>query len=360
MKSRVLLLAFLLLAASGSAADYETAQPGYHFEFPHDFFSHPAYQTEWWYYTGNVRASDGRRFGFELTFFREGVSQKPKTSMWSVQELYMAHLAVTDIDGRHYDHAERINRAGPGIAGVDAAQGLIWNGNWQVHMDGSQEQLRAVADGFAIDLNLRAETPVVIQGQSGISRKAAGAGHASHYFSIPRLQVAGTIEAQGKEYPASGSAWMDHEFFTGSLASDESGWDWMGLQLNDGTELMLYRMRLRDGSADPCSSGSFVDAQGHSTFLSAGDFRMTPEGDAWTSPETGARYPLRWHVSIPARGLDLQVTTPLPEQEMTSRFGPSYWEGAVDMKGKAGDHAVQGAGYLEMTGYAAGNRNVLP
>jgi len=355
------LFLLLLLAVGGNAADYQLALPGYHFQFPRDDFSHPSYQTEWWYYTGNLTSSRGQRFGFELTFFRQGVSRQPSASPWYVHDLYMAHFALSDLSGGHYYHAERINRAGPEIAGIDAAQQLVWNGNWEAHLGQRTEQLRAVADNFAVDLSLTSATPVVIQGRDGISLKSAGAGHASHYFSLPRLLTSGTIQLRSETYQVTGTSWMDHEFFTGSMASDESGWDWVGLQFDNHTELMLYRMRHKDGTVDPFSSGSFVDAAGRSTFLTAGDFSMTPDGDFWISPQTHGRYPLRWQIAIPKLGLQFTLTTPLPDQELTSRFGPSYWEGAVNITGQ--QHSVlhsapvHGVGYLEMTGYAPGRAN---
>lgn len=362
MRSRrrfTLILLLLLLTAAGNAADYQLALPGYHFQFPRDDFSHPNYQTEWWYYTGNLTSSNGHRFGFELTFFRQGVSRQPDVSPWYVHDLYMAHFALSDLSGGHYDHAERINRAGPGIAGIDATQALVWNGNWQAHLGLQKQQLRAVTESFGIDLSLTPATPVVIQGRDGVSQKAAGAGHASHYFSLPRLLTSGSIQLNGSTYTVTGASWMDHEFFTGSMAPDESGWDWVGLQFDNHTELMLYRMRHKDGTVDPFSSGSYVDAAGRSTVLSSGDFSMTPAGDFWTSPQTKGRYPLRWQISIPKLGLQFTLTTPLPAQELTSRFGPSYWEGAVNIagqqNGKPNATPIQGTGYLEMTGYAPGS-----
>jgi predicted secreted hydrolase len=351
-------LLLLLVAAAGGASDYETALPGYHFQFPRDDFSHPNYQTEWWYYTGNLTSSNGHRFGFELTFFRQGVSRQADASPWYVHDLYMAHFALSDLSGSHYYHAERINRAGPGIAGIDAAQQLVWNGNWRAHLGQSSQQLRAVTESFAVDLSLTSATPVIIQGRDGLSQKAAGVGHASHYFSLPRLLTSGSIQLDGATYHVAGTSWMDHEFFTGSMAPDESGWDWVGLQFDNHTELMLYRMRHKDGSVDPFSSGSFVDAVGRSTFLTAGDFSMIPAGDLWTSPQTYGRYPLRWQISIPKLGLQFTLTTPLPSQELTSRFGPSYWEGAVSIAGRQSSAPnptpLHGTGYLEMTGYAPG------
>ena len=347
MKNRWGSLLALLLVVSVWAADYKVALPGYEYQFPRDHFDHPDYQTEWWYYTGNLKSHDGHRFGFELTFFRQGIARDADASPWHIHDLHMAHLALSDLAGRHFYHAERINRAGPGIAGVNQHTGMIWNGNWHAHLEDDRQQLLGIGQEFGINLSLTTNKPPVIHGRNGISQKAEGVGHASHYISFTRLLASGSIELGGTTYQVKGTSWMDHEFFSESMGPSESGWDWLGLQLDNNTEVMLYRLRHQDGSVDPYSSGTFVDARGQSFFLSVKDFTMTPTGETWTSPLSKGTYPLRWHVSIPGQGLELDVATPLDSQELTSTIGPSYWEGAVDVTGSA-----HGVGYLEMTGYA--------
>ncbi len=354
---RSCVLLVLISFLDGRAEDYKQALPGYHYEFPRDHFDHPEYQTEWWYYTGNVRSADGRRFGFELTFFRQGVARDatardPNQSTWRIHDVFMAHFALSDLGGHQFYHDERIHRAGPGIAGVDDKTGMIWNGNWQVQLGNSRQVLHGVDEKFAIDLELAPAKAPVIQGRDGVSRKAAGPGHASHYISFTRLVTSGTIQCEGNTYRVEGSSWMDHEFFTGMDAT-ESGWDWVSLQFDDRSEVMLYRMRHKDGSVDPYSSGSYVDAQGRCTFLSSNDFTMAPGSESWTSPRTKGVYPIRWHVTIPTLGIDAKISTPLPNQEMAG-LGPSYWEGAIDVEGKRGTTELRGVGYLEMTGYAGG------
>jgi len=334
------------------AADYRQALPGYHYEFPRDHFNHPGYRTEWWYYTGNLQSADGRRFGFELTFFRQAVARDASDSPWHIQDLYMAHLALSDLSGHRFYHNERINRAGPGIAGTDERAGLIWNGNWQVQIAAENQALHAVNEQFAIRLDLASSKAPVIHGRDGISRKAAGAGHASHYISLTHLVASGSIELDGKTLHVEGTAWMDHEFFSDAMDTTESGWDWISLQLDDDSEVMLYRLRHRDGSVDPYSSGSYIDAHGNCMFLASTDFTMTPAGEMWTSSRTRGVYPIRWHVAIPRLGLDADIATPLPNQEISPSIGPSYWEGAIDVNGKRGRSSIHGVGYLEMTGYA--------
>jgi predicted secreted hydrolase len=360
MKSRFAALAALLLLHP-LAAQYRTAVPGYRFEFPRDYFNHPDFQTEWWYYTGNLTASNGRHFGFELTFFRQAVSRDPaQATDWTVRDLYLAHLALSDLDGQQFYHFERVNRAGPGIAGVDASTARIWNGNWQVQWKDSDEkevrdqQLEAIENNFQLHLQLHSQKPPVIHGENGVSQKSAGAGHASYYISLTHLATTGEILLNGETFSVSGLAWMDHEFFTEQLQPDQVGWDWLSLQLNDNTELMLFHLRRTDGSVDPYSSGTFIDAQGHSLHLRNEDFTLQPVGETWNSPITHAAYPISWAISIPKLGLALQAQTKLPNQELASnsRLSPTYWEGAISLSGQRASQPLNGVGYLEMTGYA--------
>jgi predicted secreted hydrolase len=351
------LFTFATHAATATESQYSVALPGYRYEFPRDHFDHSGYQTEWWYYTGNVASADGRRFGFELTFFRQGVSRTATTtanSAWDVHDLYLAHLALSDLDGSHFYHSERTNRSGPGIAGVSASDGRIWNANWQLQWNGDEQKLEAIDPRFELHLTLRSGKAPVIQGENGVSQKAPGPGHASHYISLTRLATSGTIELNGKTFQVTGLAWMDHEFFTHQLDSEQIGWDWFSVQLADKTELMLFRIRRKDGSVDPFSAATFVDAQGKSTHLSSTEFSLQPAGATWTSPATKATYPVQWKITVPKFGIELETKTPLPSQELTGSSGtltPSYWEGAVTYVGTRASAKIQGAGYLEMTGY---------
>lgn len=353
---------------SDTAAPYRLALPGYRFEFPRDHFDHPDFQTEWWYFTGNLRARDGRRFGFELTFFRQAVdrSQPASRSPWAVRDVYLAHFALSDLDGGSFAHEERVNRAGPGLAGVDRTAGAIWNGNWRVTMQDAPgspsgpggglvtQSLAATAASFAVRLSLASTKPPVVNGVNGVSQKAAGPGQASHYVSMTRLRATGRVEVNGRAHDiVEGTAWMDHEFFTNQLGRDQRGWDWLSLHLDDHTELMVYRLRRDDGSVDPFSAGTVVAADGTSSHLQSADFSMVPTGPSWTSPVTGATYPIGWKVRVPSRGLDLDVRTPLPAQELAGTRGwtPAYWEGAVTTAGTRHGARVGGVGYLELTGY---------
>jgi predicted secreted hydrolase len=348
------LLVVLLLCIQPLAAQYQSAATGYRYQFLRDHFSHPDFQTEWWYYTGNVKAGDGHRFGFELTFFRQAVTRDPKNNgVWDVRDIYLAHLALSDLNGGKFYHSERSNRSGPGIAGVSQSDGRIWNGNWEVRWHGDDQNLQAIDDRFELHLTMHPEKPPVIQGENGVSQKGEHAGEASHYISLTRLATSGSIDLNGVKLAVTGTAWMDHEFFTDQLEPDQVGWDWLSLQLDDRTEIMLFHLRRKDGSIDKHSAGTYIDATGKTTNLKNTDFVLKPAGETWTSPDSHAVYPVHWNIAIPQLGILLDASTPLVSQELASKgkFAPTYWEGAIALKGTQSGKPLAGVGYLEMTGY---------
>jgi predicted secreted hydrolase len=338
----------LLLLAFAAHADFRLAVPGYRYQFPRDHFDHPEFRTEWWYYTGNLTAAGGHRYGFELVFFRQAQRRGPSDnpSAWRVDDLYLAHLALTDIDGGRFRYYRRLNRAGPGIAGANFDQSRIWNGNWESKWDNTTgvQTLSAVADDVRFTLRLEPRKPPIIQGENGVSQKAAGAGKASYYVSFPRLAVEGTLNSDAVR----GTAWMDHEWFTHQLESNQQGWDWFSIQLDNDTEFMLFQLRHTDGSIDPFSSGTYIAPDGRAVHLKRSEFTLDPL-EYWTSPKTSARYPVKWRITIPSLKVTLECTAAMAAQELISEDGnggPTYWEGAVAYGGSA-----RGVGYLEMTGY---------
>jgi len=354
MRIKLIAIAAALFILNPLAAQYRSAVPGYRFEFPRDYFDHPDFQTEWWYYTGNLKSANGHHFGFELTFFRQAVSRdSAQATTWDVHDLYVAHLALSDLNGQKFYHSERINRAGPGIAGVSQSTARIWNGNWQIQWGNSDQKLQAIEKIFQLRLNLHPEKPPIIHGENGVSQKSEGAGHASHYISLTRLAASGQLELNGERFEVSGLAWMDHEFFTHQLDADQVGWDWLSVQLDDNTELMLFHIRRKDGSVDPFSSATYIDAQGKSTHLRNADFTLAPLAERWTSPITRGTYPIAWKIDVPKLEIALEAHTPLPAQELTGKtnIAPSYWEGAISLEGHRGVKQLSGVGYLEMTGY---------
>jgi len=354
MRNKLAWLTAALFFLQPLQAQYRTALPGYRYEFPRDYFNHPDFQTEWWYYTGNVKSVGGHRFGFELTFFRQAASRDPaKTAAWDINDIYLAHLALSDLDGGKFYHAERTNRSGPGMAGASEALARIWNGNWQVQWEDEDQKLQGINDRFQFHLKLHSERPPVIHGENGLSQKAEGPERASHYISLTRLATSGSIELAGKRFEVSGTSWMDHEFFTHQLDSDQTGWDWLSLQLADHTELMLFHIRRKDGSIDPYSAGTYVDAAGKTVHLQRSDFTLQAAGETWTSPDTHAVYPVHWIITIPKLGLALEAKTPLESQELTgkTKLAPNYWEGAIVLTGTRKGEPLGGVGYLELTGY---------
>jgi predicted secreted hydrolase len=379
--ARLLCSISLVLCSSAATNDnFDLALPGYRYSFPHDYFNHPNFQTEWWYYTGNVQSSDGHRFGFELTFFRQGIPHEApvKKSAWDVHDLYLAHLALSDITGGHFYHLERTNRAGPGIAGIDEPAQRIWNGNWQIQWKNSDQLLQAITEDFQLQFALHSEKSPVVHGENGVSQKAAGAGRASHYISLTRLVTTGTVALESRNYQISGLAWMDHEFFTHQLDADQVGWDWFSIQFDDHSELMLFHIRRKDGSIDPYSAGTYIDPQGRTTHLQNSDFTLQPIAsgsdrtagtqtssgsaaanrtapDTWRSPVSSAVYPIHWEISVPKLDLSVEATTPLPSQELSgpTNITPTYWEGATSLTGTRNSTKITGVGYLEMTGYSA-------
>jgi predicted secreted hydrolase len=335
-------------------SDWQEAQAGYQFSFPRDHAAHSPYRVEWWYYTGNVETVEGRRFGYQLTFFRIGVTPTPTTSSrWAVRDLYMAHFALSDLDNKKFYFFERLNRAGVHWAGAEMTKYHVWNEGWEVRLEDEVHVLSAREGKCTITLRLTPEKPPVIHGENGLSQKGAAIGNASHYYSFTRLRTSGTMEVDGQMFTVNGLSWMDHEFGTSFLEKDQIGWDWFSLQLQDGRELMLFQIRRADGSIDPHSSGTFVETNENTTHLSVGDFSLVPE-QYWQSPESGARYPIAWTLTLPSQEMQVRVTAGLASQELRTEasIGVTYWEGSVIITGKSRDRDVHGRGYLEMTGYA--------
>lgn len=353
-----LALLFLSSLPATQQSGWREATAGYRFEFPRDHAAHPDFRIEWWYYTGNVDTASGRRFGYQVTFFRIGIDPAPANpSRWAVRDLFMTHVAVSDPAGRRFRYAERLNRAGPGMAGAEADRHHVWNEDWTTEAtDGIHRvSVSADRDGVALDLRLEEVRPPTINGENGISQKGRETGNASHYYSLTRLSTTGTLTIDGESFDVAGLSWMDREFGTSFLESDQQGWDWFALQLSDGSDLMLYQLRRQDGSQDPHSSGTLTRSDGRVVHLASSDFTLTQTGQGYRSEATGAAYPTGWSIEVPGEGLQLRVATPLPAQELDFRqaTGVAYWEGLVDVSGSRFDRdTVTGRGYLEMTGYA--------
>ena len=355
--------------ASPDSADasWRHAAPGHDWSFPRDHHAHPAFRTEWWYVTGLLRPADGApvRLAFQWTLFRVGLlpATPPLASAWRCRDLVLGHLAVTDpVAGRHL-FREVLWRGTPLLAGTPPPPDplLAWcvapagtDGRWSLALaPGDTFRLRAAdaGSGLALDLALVPLTPPVLQGDGGFSAKNRDGDRGSLYYSLPRLATAGTVVLDGDTLRLTGTSWLDREFTSDPLAGDLAGWDWFGLRLRDGRALTLYVLRDAAGRAAVTSS-TLAGPDGRTVRLTPGDGFLTVT-DHWTSPRTGARYPSRWRLRLPAAGLDLVVTPLLPDQEnVGTRSGVVYWEGAVSLHDPAGRPA--GEGYVELTGYGAG------
>jgi predicted secreted hydrolase len=353
---------FAFLACTTSAADWRKAEPGWGYEFPRDHHAHPEFKTEWWYFTGNVFDGDGHRFGYELTFFRQGIrppaERDPNASRFIVGDLKFAHFAVTDVSGQRFRFEQKTSRGAFGEAGFDEGTRLAWIENWSLTANGDDAfDLAASGGPGTIRLHLRTTKPPVAHGAEGVSVKAAGGGSASHYYSLPRLETTGEISLNGIARPVRGESWFDHEWSSSQLGKGEVGWDWICLQWEDGTELMLYRMRLENGQVDPSSSGTWIAADGTVTHLRSSDFQMTPAA-FWKSKANGSPYPVGWRITLPGEQAEFTVRPAAENQELT--LGPiTYWEGAVDATGTRQGKVIKGRGYLELTGYAGKMVEVL-
>jgi predicted secreted hydrolase len=356
-------IALLFHASMAAGADssldrFTSAKAGYQFHFPDDHGAHPAYRTEWWYYTGHLKTDEGRAFGFELTFFRRGISPddvKTQPSQWSITQLYLAHFAITDVSGRRFHFSEKLSRPGLGKAGADESGLHVWIDDWHATASAAPAGAQTVAaqdTGYALALTLEPAKPVVIHGLDGISRKGTAPGQASHYYSLTRLAAKGRLTIGKDSFNVTGTSWMDHEFGSADLGADIVGWDWFSIQLGDHSELMLYRLRRRDGTSDPVSSGTIVFPDGHTSHLALGDFQVEAKM-SWTSPASQATYPNTWRIAVASLNLDLEVTPLVADQELrTSRSTQvTYWEGAVAVSGTKEGHAANGQGYVELTGY---------
>lgn len=343
--------------AGAAPTGWSPATPGYRFRFPSDYGAHESARNEWWYYTGNERDARGRRFGFELTLFRFGVQHPLRGgSGWDINDLYFAHLALTDVDGKRFTSFDRLGRAALGDAGASTNDERAWVGNWRVERRPSGERVLHAADSaYGLDLRLTPEKPVTINGRNGVSQKGACASCASHYYSFTRLRANGRLQIAGRRYDVTGVAWGDHEWGSDELAAGIAGWDWFSIQLDGGVDIMLYRLRRSSGATVPESSGTFVPPNGSSRYLSRSDFSVAATG-VWQSPHDGVRYPSGWQVALMREHAHLTVTPLLDDQEFiaTRSSHVAYWEGACAVRGTIDGKQVHGVGYTELTGYAPG------
>lgn len=327
--------------------------------FPEDLGPHYDYQTEWWYYTGNLESDNGRPFGFQLTFFRRSIPQSENNqnsepieegSRWNSDQIYMAHFAISDIREDNFFASERLSRGALELAGAQSDPYKVWLGDWVVEeKTEGLVSLSARSEEVGIRLNLEQRLPPIVHGIDGLSQKGPEPGNASYYYSIVGQYASGEVVIGDSTYQVSGEVWKDHEYSTSALGKNAVGWDWFSVQLDDGTALMFFEIRREDGSLEPFSSGTYIDSQGNSWPLTFGDWQVDIL-DQWTSPSSGATYPAAWTISIPAYDLILTGRPMMADQELN--LSTTYWEGAVAFEGTVKGQPVAGRGYIELTGYS--------
>ncbi len=340
---------------SGEPAEgFARAEAPRAFRFPEDHGPHPDYRTEWWYVTGHLDGPGEESFGFQVTFFRSALSPDPpeEESEWSTRQVYLAHFAVTDVDGGRHRSFERMARGAVGMAGAQAEPFRVWVDHWTLESHGDDLfplRVSAETEEVGLELLLRSGKPLVPQGEDGWSPKGPEPGNASYYYSFTRLPAEGTVRFGDRRVEVTGEAWMDREWSTSALGDGQVGWDWFALQLDDGRELMYFELRRRDGSPDPHDYGIVVERDGATRTLSGEDVELTVL-DRWRSPVDGTEYPSRWSLQVPSEGVDLELRPRVQDQEVLLTF--RYWEGALDVHGRGPDGELSGRGYAELTGYA--------
>ncbi|MDD2879082.1 MAG: carotenoid 1,2-hydratase [Rhodoferax sp.] len=353
----------LAQAQSGSTTQPSTLPAKRALQFPRDLGSHPDFAIEWWYITGQLQAEE-RQFGFQLTFFRSRVPvTQGMRSAFAAKQLIFAHAAVTDVAGKRLLHDQRIARAS-GAAQVDLASASsvdtdITLGNWSLTRQAAGYQAQASGPGFAFTLALRETQPLLLQGDQGLSRKGPQAEQMSFYYSLPQLQASGQLRLDGQTLNARGQAWLDHEWSQSLMHPDAVGWDWIGMNLSDGSALTAFRLRTKTGDA-LWSGGSYRVAGQVSPEVFRPEDVVFAATRFWKSRATGTTYPVAWSVAITRRTVTgvpsterYVVNAVVDQQELDSRqsTGAIYWEGLSELFDSQGK--LIGRGYLEMTGYAS-------
>ena len=351
----VVAIALPLVGLVISGFTYQLALPGRKLSFPADHYSHPDFKTEWWYYTGHLETESGKKYGYQVTFFRFGVRDRQKEAKEQplFTELYMAHFALSDIAAKKFVFRERINRGHGDKAGAATDRYLVWNEDWNVEGDARNHSIDVKDRETQLRLTVKSQKAPVLHGQNGLSQKGEGEGRASYYYSLTRMQTDGELTIDGKKEKVRGLTWMDHEFGSNQLREGQVGWDWFSIHLDNQTELMLYLIRRKDGTPDPYSSGTLVRPDGTTKHLGLKDFRIEIL-DRWKSPKSGATYPMKWKVLIPAEEITLEIAPAFQDQELVTNRSTrvTYWEGAAQIRASFHGKPVAGNGYVEMTGYA--------
>ncbi len=336
-----------------STKRFKPLDPNQKLSFPRDHGAHEDSRVEWWYVTGQLETASGKRLGYQLTFFRIGITDDPapRASAFAARDLHLAHFARTDVSRGTFRFAERLHRDGPGAAYARTGRLCVVNEDWRLEELGGRLVLSAKDGGDELSLVLSPEKAPVLNGPNGISRKGPEPDAVSRYVSLTRLASAGWWTTGGASEAVTGLSWFDHEWGSGSIGRETQGWDWFALHLLDGRDLMLYRLRGAAGNGTPFASGTLVKQDGTAVPLASEDFAIE-ETAHWKSARSGATYPSRWVLRVPKAGLALDVVPLAADQELVTERSThvTYWEGACGVKTLAG--APAGRAYVELTGYA--------
>ena len=340
------------ILATENNEGFKTATTPRDFIFPQDHGSHPDFKTEWWYVTGNLETKTQRKFGFQITFFRWGISpdQPQSESQWATNQIYMAHFSITDTKNQQHYAFERFSREALKLAGSQTHPFKVWLLDWSLNSKNEQFfplKLNAKQENVEINLNFDSIKPHILQGDRGLSKKSATPGNASYYYSYTRLKTHGAITINDETFSVIGNSWLDREWSTSALEKNQLGWDWFSLQLSNGQEIMFYQLRNKNGQIDQASSGSYINEDGKATKLSQDQVLIKPL-TFWKSP-SGTEYPSTWNFSIPSKNIKLHIKPHIENQEID--LSVRYWEGAVGITGDINSNNITGNGYVELSGY---------
>lgn len=345
-------------AAPAEAAEgWKQAVGPWQWSFPRDHGAHPEFRTEWWYFTGNLKDKNGKQYGYQLTFFRQGLALEASRTdnPWSIRDVYLAHFALVDGSTGLFWHFDQASRSGPGLAGAKIGAMDVWTLAWSAKMIGNTIFLKAYKGEMALELQLSPRKPKVFHGNKGLSTKGPNPGQASYYYSFTDLLSRGTIQTPQSKQPVevTGTSWFDQEFGSNVLSPDQVGWDWFGIHLSDGRDLMLFQLRKKDGTIESSSSGTIIEKDGSARHLRQSDFTLKALSQ-WKSLKSGGIYPAKWQIIIPTAQVDVTLTPIVANQELVteSSTGVTYWEGAVAGTGSSRDSQITIEGYAELTGYA--------
>jgi predicted secreted hydrolase len=347
------LLTALFIFRQPTPTEFEQATANRPVNLPRDEAAHLNVTTEWWYYTGFLTGADGKRYGFELVFFKAYAPPPAKMASvlpinWISNPVYVAHFAVSDLAARDHVFFEQSNFPQFWSASAKDDRHAVRNGEWGTWGSGGKQYLQATAGSYSLWLNLDSAKPAALHGPGGAGVVEMGQAGTSYYYSYTDLRGAGLLTVDGVQQTVNATAWMDHQWGSWDNHEGFAGWDWFSLRLDDGSQAMLFNFRDEDGQVLPQSTGTWIDPDGTTHHLQAGDFRVQVL-EQWTSAETGATYPIKWNVAVPDFGLQATVEATFPEQEMAVQFTPLYWEGSVSVTG-----TTNGSGFVEMTGYGPG------